>query len=268
MKPTKMRVMRLLVSLLLLGCLFSCQSHKGEENLSQLPVYQSSNFQFVAGEELKYQINLGLLKVGYLQLRVATTCDTISGKIAIPISASAHTRAGVKWITQIEHRWSSWIDTATGNTLKMNRYARENKYISRESVDFTSNPDSVLQMDLDEPGKVNKTDRKKRQPSDFVNLIWKLRYTDFARIMAGDTTTYSAYFDKSWYYFRIRNEGSDLYKWKGKKRKVFKLVPVGTAARFLKGSEPATLFLEAASPRRILGIELSTYFGQVSMELM
>lgn len=256
-----------LVWVLVIGNLISCSPKADEEGLAQLPIYQTSNFRFSPGEKLHYQVNLGMLKVGHLDLEVGTDCDTTFGKIAIPIVATARTRSGVKWLTQIEHKWHSWIDTASGNTLKMNRYARENKYVSNEVVDFETDLASVLQFDPDEPAKTTKTLKQHRQSTDLVNLIWKMRYTDFARIPPDDTTNYSAYFDKRWYYFRIRNQGSTLYKWKGKKHKVYELIPLGTATRFLKGEEPATIFLEEGNARRILAIRLSTYFGTVSLEL-
>lgn len=248
--------------------LASCGSRNREESLSNLPVYQTSNFQYSLGEKLNYKVNLGLIHAGNLSLEVGKDCDTVEGKICLPIHASATTLNGIKWITKIKHDWHSWIDTGSGKTIKMLREARENGYRSREEVDFYTDPNAVFQKDLDEPAKPPfRADRRNRQQADLVNLIWKMRYTPFENMQVGEEVKYSAYFDKNWYYFHVKYEGIKELKWKGKKRKVFELVPQGTATRFLKGEEPARIYLETGAARRPLEITLATYFGKVAVEL-
>lgn len=255
-----------------LGCwvllLASCGSRNREESLSNLPVYQTANFQYSLGEKLNYKVNLGLIHAGNLSLEVGKDCDTVAGKICLPIHASANTLSGIKWITKIKHDWHSWIDTGSGNTVKMQREARENGYRSKEEVDFYTDANAVFQKDLDEPTKTPfRAERRNRQQSDLVNLIWKLRYTPFEKMEVGEEVKYSAFFDKNWYYFEVKYQGIRELKWNGKKHKVFELVPQGTAAKFLKGEEPAVIYLETNSARRPLEITLATYFGKVAMVL-
>ena len=248
--------------------LSACGSRNKEESLSNLPVYQTSNFQYSPGEKLEYQVNLGVIHAGNMTLEVAKDCDTVAGKICVPIHASAKTLNGIKWITKIRHDWHSWIDTSSGNSVKMLREARENGYRSREEVDFWSDSWAVIQKDLDEPTKPPiYVDRKGRQQTDFVNLIWKLRYTPFEDFQVGKLIQYSAYFDKNWHYFEVKYQGIIEIKWHGKKQSVFELVPQGTADHFLKGEEPARIYLETRNTRRLLQISLATYFGKVLVEL-
>jgi len=257
----------LITAVILVG-VWSCTSHKEGSEIDKLPIYQTDQFRLIPGEKLEYQANAGVFNVGNLTLSVLEKMEGCGGKVCAHIQAKAATRSGISWLSQIHHAWDSWIDTSSGLSKRMLRNVQENKYHAEQELWFFPDSNLIVQTELHKSGKPQKNfDSQPYRMIDLVNAIWKIRYTPFEDHVKGDTLQYASFFDGEWLVMKLRFGGSGVLKSKGKRVDCFVLYPLGISSKFLRGQEPSEIWIEKATARRPLRVKVSTYFGNLSIDL-
>lgn len=253
------------LSLILL--LSACSGHRNESELSMAPPAFTGQFRAIPGEQLTYRARMGPFRLGELQIRVANKPDSIMGRPAWCIRADGESAKGLSWLSVVEHHWESCIDTASGLSLITRREARENKYRVKSEVWFFPDSSLILSHNL----LKNESRRLPSRPGsmqDLLNLMWKLRFTDFDRYKSGDTLNYAGFHDNEWLSFRLCLAGKTRLG-KGKNsRETWELFPVGLATSFLRGKNPARIWIETAPARRPIQAKLETYFGNFRVDLV
>ena len=97
---------------------------------------------------------------------------------------------------------------------------------------------------------------------------WKLRFTDFEKFKPGDTLRYVGFHDNEWLAFSVCLAGK-TYLGKGKNRKeTWEIFPIGLATSFLRGDNPARVWIETSARRRPVMAKLETYFGNFRVDLL
>lgn len=250
-----------------LGLLLSCSAHKEGSEICHLPFYETDRFVCIPGEKLTYTASAGLLKIGSMSMSVDTSVQKEGGKDCFHIRALARSNKGISWISQIEHRWDSWIDTANGLSVRMNRKVRENTYRAEQELKFYPDSQLITQRALHKPDKpVRRETSPPGRMNDLVNMIWKLRYTPFDKVRAGDTLQYPAYHDGEWIVLRVKYDG--IRQRKSKRFPSYhRLVPVGIENRYLRGEESTEIWIETGQARRPIKIKVATYLGNLSIDL-
>lgn len=250
-----------------LGLLLSCSAHKEGSEIGHLPFYETDRFVCIPGEKLTYTASAGLLKIGSMSMAVDTSVQKEGGKDCFHIRALARSNKGISWISQIEHRWDSWIDTANGLSVRMNRKVRENTYRAEQELKFYPDSQLITQRALHKPDKpVRRETSPPGRMNDLVNMIWKLRYTPFDKVRAGDTLQYPAYHDGEWIVLRVKYDG--IRQRKSKRFPSYhRLVPVGIENRYLRGEESTEIWIETGQARRPIKIKVATYLGNLSIDL-
>jgi hypothetical protein len=251
----------------LLVLLAACSGHRNESELGMAPSAFTGQFRAIPGEKLTYRARMGPFQLGELKIRVAENPDTIRNRPAWCIRADGSSTKGISWISVVEHHWESWVDTANGFSLLTRREARENKYRVKDEVKYLPDSSLIISRNL----LNNESRRLPSRPEsmqDLLNLMWKLRFTDFERFKIGDTLNYSGFHDKEWLSFRLILAGKTRLG-KGKKsRETWELYPIGLATSFLRGKNPARIWIETAPSRRPLEAKLETYFGNFRVNLV
>jgi len=247
--------------------LFSCSGHKNESELQSEPWTVTGGFRLKPGEKLHYRAFMGPIRLGDVQLQVAEKADTIRGKTAFCIRADGKSAGGFSWISVVEHHWECWVDTSSGLSLRTRREARENRYRVREEINYFPDSSLIISRNLNK-GQLRRYPSRPGSMKDVVNLMWNLRYTDFEKFRPGDTLRYAGFHDGEWLSFRVCLAGKS-YLGRGKNRKeVVELYPTGLATTFLRGENPARVWIEAVGSRRPLKAKLATYFGNFTVELV
>jgi hypothetical protein len=246
---------------------FSCTSHKEGSEIDQMLFYQTDRLNWIPGEVLRYKANAGFFHVGDLEMRTGPILEEKNGRPCAHIFAKAGTRKGISWISQIEHEWNSWIDTSNGLSVQMRRKIRENNYRAEQELRFLPDSGYVVQKSLHKPGQPHQVFQSDpARMNDLVNLIWKLRFTPFETRKPGDTLQYPAFHDGEWIVLKVRYAG--LQKAKGKVPACYKLQPMGIKNRYLKGDDPSEIWIETGKDRKPRKIKVSTYFGNLSIDLI
>jgi hypothetical protein len=242
-------------------------SHKSEKEIGNQFLFQAGDFQAIPGEKLEYEVEAGLFTVGDVSVEVIKPEEEIQ-KGRIYIVAKASTRQGISWISRIQHLWHSWIDSTTGQSLRMTRDVTENKYHVEQDVRFLADSQMIVQRDLHRP------DRPPRyfpsQPErmvDLVNMIWKIRYSPFEEKNPGDTLSYLSFFDGEWMVLKMRYAGIRPFGPKKSGQSAFLLYPVNIDSRLLRGNEPIEVWIENKPARRPLKVMISSYVGNASVFL-
>ena len=247
--------------------LAACSGHRNESELGMAPSAFTGQFRAIPGEKLTYRARMGPFRLGELQIRVADNPDTIQGRPAWCIRADGSSTKGISWISVVEHHWESWVDTASGISLLTRREARENKYRAMDEVEYLPDSSLIISRNLLK-NEVRRLPSRPGSMQDLLNLMWKLRFTDFDRFKAGDTLNYSGFHDREWLSFRLVLAGKTKLG-KGKRsRETWELYPIGLATSFLRRKNPARIWIETAPSRRPLEAKLETYFGNFRVNLV
>lgn len=247
--------------------LTSCSGHRHESETGSMPSAFTGEFKAIPGEKLHYRAHMGFLRLGDLDLAVAPEKVLFSQTPCWRITADGASSSGYAWISVVEHRWESLIDTASGTSLFTRRAARENRYRVEEEIRYLPDSQAISVKNI-RKGTQKKYASSPAGMQDLINLMWKLRYSDFDSRQPGDTLNYLGFHDGEWLRFRMFYAGKKLLG-KGKKaREVYELYPVGLATTFLRGENPAKVWIETAPGRRPLKARLETYFGNFTVDLV
>ena len=256
-----------LTFILLSAVFIACSGHKHESETGSMPPAFTGDFRAIPGEKLHYRAQMGFLKLGELDIVVSPEPVFFSGKPCWKIYADGSSASGYSWITVVEHHWESLIDTASGTSLFTRREARENRYRVQEEICYLPDSNAIRVKNL-RKGTLKNYTSSPAGMQDLINLMWKLRFTDFESHHSGDTLNYLGFHDGEWLRFRLFYAGKKLLG-KGKNQKeVFELYPVGLATTFLRGENPAMVWIETAASRRPLRAKLETYFGNFTVNLL
>jgi hypothetical protein len=255
-----------LTFVLLSAVFLACSGHKNEAELGQMPLSYAGTFKAIPGEKLYYRAHMGFIRLGDLDLSVSENPELFSGKSCWRIKADGASASGYSWISVVEHHWESLIDSSGGNSLFTRRTARENRYRVEEELHYL--PDSnLIRVNNLRKGSIRTYSSSPAGMQDLINLMWKLRFSDFDKHQPGDTLNYLGFHDGEWLRFRMYYAGKKFLGSGKKKREVFELFPVGLATTFLRGENPAKVWIETAPERRPLKAKLETYFGNFTVEL-
>lgn len=172
------RILWILVVQLLFS---SCSSTLKEDQISQIPITQTSHFTYFPDEVLHYEVDAGLFKVGNLDIQVSQDTIIQPGKSVAMIQAEAHTRKGIAFVSKNDHLWQAWIDTANGLSIKTYRKVRENKYQGEFLTDYLPDSSKIKLQRLHKEDKpIRGYDCRPDQMTDMVNMIWRFRYMDLS----------------------------------------------------------------------------------------
>jgi len=247
---------------------FACSNHKEGKEVDRMDFYKTTRFVSFPGEVLEYEASAGLFTVGYISLSVLEKTEVVEGKTCAHLVARSGNKPGVDWIAQIKHDWDSWIDTSNGLSVRMHRFVQENKYHAEQEIMFYPDSNKLVQANLHKPGKPRKDyPSNPEKMNDLVNMIWKLRYTPFENYAVGDSIRYPAFLDGEWVVTGIVYAGKKALKIDGKKRECFILLPFGISSPYLRGKNPAEIWIEVEKQRRPLKVKVSSYVGNLTIDL-
>jgi len=261
-----MSLLNVISGLLLIMLASACSGHRNESELDTAPLAFTGQFRVIPGEVLRYRASMGPFRLGDLKISVSESPDSLDGRPVWRIRADGSSANGLSWISVVEHHWESLIDTANGISMRTIREARENKYRVKQDVRYFPDSNLVVSQNL-KNGQVRRYASRPGSMQDLINLMWKFRYTDFGRCKSGDTLRYAGFHDGEWLSFRVCLAGKKMLG-KGKnKRETYELYPVGLATSFLRGENPARIWIETADARRPVMAKLETYFGNFRVDL-
>lgn len=246
----------------------SCSSTIQEDQISQIPITQTTHFTYFPNEVLHYEVDAGFFRVGNLDVRASEDTVLLPGKTLARIEAEAHTRNGISFLSKNDHLWQAWIDTGNGLSVKTYRKVRENNYRGEFNIEFFPDSNQIRLQKLHKPDKpVRKYSCRPDQMTDLVNMIWRFRFTKLENKKAGDMLKYFCFFDGEWLAFTVEYQGVKTIKWNRKKVNTHAFNILGIHSRMLVGENPVSVFIETNPQRRPLLVKISSYLGSLTVEL-
>ena len=246
----------------------SCSTKSSDKEIPELQFFKSKKFHFQKGESLNYEVDFGFISLGSVQVSVFDPKPDSINLNSVQINTKANGASGVSYYTKIEHDWNSWIDTISGYTIRNERKVRENKYFIHQKTRFLPDSQRIEEMAIHKPGSPVKIySANQDRMFDLVNVIWQIRYADFAYVQPNDTLPFVCFFDGEWLVFKLLFRGEREIKMNKKKRKVYFLQPTGVETKFLQGEFPVDIFIERNLSRRPLLVSVNSYIGNLNFSI-
>ena len=252
--------MRILI-ILFLGLMGTCgMAQTAIQELS--PVYN-----FISGEQLKFNLNYGWFMVGSASLQVLDT--VVYDEDCYQVEVSGQTAGFLSLFTRVDDTWGAFIEKSDLLPLVSYSDIEEGRYTRRDEVYFDKQAHRI---------KVDKVRKEKKKPPqyfdyqgemhDLMSGYLKLRNIDFNELNPGDTIRFKAFYDEIFYDFGLVYKGKKLLKFKVGKRMAHKVQPILPQNDIFKGEAPITAWISADKDQLPLKLEAQMFFGHATCALV
>jgi hypothetical protein len=258
-------VKTLLVAVLSLAVL---GGHAGKEIRPQEPAAQPEDFcgtrntTFRDGEVLSYNVYYSIIGIYVNAANAVINVNTerLNNRPVYHITATGKTTSSLEWVSKVNDRFESYIDTATLQPYKFVRNIQEDSYRKYESVTFNRNANTAITNEgvYKVPGCVQ----------DVISSLYYARNIDFSRYKSGDKISFNMFIDNEVYSMYIRYEGRDNIKTKYGKFRAIKFKPLLIKGTVFDGGEKMTVWVSDDDNRIPLRVETPLKVGSLKVDMM
>ncbi len=250
----------------LLGCLIlSSFVWKG------INVYTNiSHDNFDKGEKLDYHVSFGIISVGEANMHIKDKTFKVNGRKCFKVDIHGKTTGMVSWVAKVDDIWGAYVDSAALVPHIAYRKIRENNYRKDELVKFDHSTDMIEYKVVDKKtGKFKDSEYFKAPDNvrDMVGGYMYLRTLEFEKYALGDTITVDAFFEDTFYDFKIMYFGKDVVKTKLGKINCHKLVPVMPDNKIFDGENSISVWFSDDDNKIPVRIEAKMFIGKAAVEI-
>lgn len=229
-----------------------------------------SHNNFGAGEKLDYHVSFGIFSVGEANMHIKDKTFTVNGRKCFKVDIHGKTTGLVSWVAKVNDVWGAYVDSAALVPHIAYRKIRENNYKKDELVKFDHNTDMIEYKVVDKKtGKFKDPEFFKAPDNvrDMVGGYMYLRTLDFEKFRLGDTIAVNAFFEDTFYDFRIMYQGKDVVKTKLGKINCHKLVPVMPDNKLFDGKNSISVWFSDDANKIPVRIEAKMFVGKAGIEI-
>lgn len=228
-----------------------------------------SNVEFKKGEEISYLVHYGFINAGEAIVRVDKNFHNVSGNSCYRVDVEGKTVGMFALATDVDDKWSSYIDREKHIPRKFYRKIKENKYRKEETVlfDHTGKKANVKYK------KKNDTDWKRKEypiptnVQDMISGYYFLRRVDYEKLNKNEIIRMDAFFEDSVYDFKVRYIGKETIKTKIGKKETFVMSPIMPENSLFSGKEAIKIWMSADEDRIPLKIRANMFIGGVEVDV-
>ncbi|TCZ74802.1 DUF3108 domain-containing protein [Flaviaesturariibacter aridisoli] len=234
----------------------------------ELPVATPSDFcatrntTFQDGEVLNYNVYYSIIGI-YVNAATATinvNTERLNNRPVYHITAVGKTTSSLEWISKVNDRYETFMDTSTLQPYKFVRNIQEDSYRKFETVTFNRNANTAITNDgvFKVPGCVQ----------DVMSSLYYARNINFDAYKPGDKISFNMFIDNEVYNMYIRYEGKDNIKTKYGKFRAIKFKPLLIKGTVFEGGEKMTVWVSDDENRIPLRVETPLKVGSVKVDMM
>ncbi|MCW3074207.1 MAG: hypothetical protein JWP69_1276 [Flaviaesturariibacter sp.] len=220
------------------------------------------NTTFQNGEGLGFVVYYSLVGI-YVNAANATvnvTTERLNNKPVYHIVAEGKTNSSYDWISKVNDKYESYIDTASMLPVKFVRKVEEGRHRNFESISFNRIANTVVtnQGVYKVPACIQ----------DVLSSLYYARNINFDKYKPGDKIAFNMFIDNEVYAMYIRYVGRETVKTRYGKFKAIKFKPLLIKGTVFEGGEKMNVWVSDDANHIPLRVESPLSVGSIKVDMM
>lgn len=220
------------------------------------------NTTFKSGEQLSYVVYYSLvgLYVNAGNATVTVVPERLNNKPIYHIIGEGKTNNSYDWISRVNDRFESYIDTATMQPIKFTRKIEEGNHRKFETIAFNRSANTV----------VTNEGVYKVPPciQDVVSSLYYARNINFDKYKPGDKISFNMFLDGEIFNMYIRYMGKETVKTRYGKFRAIHFKPLLIKGTVFEGGEKMHVWVSDDGNKIPLRVESPLAVGSIKVDMM
>jgi hypothetical protein len=220
------------------------------------------NTTFHAGEGLNFVVYYSLIGiyVNAANASVNVINERLNGKPVYHIVAEGKTNSSYDWISKVNDKYESYIDTSSMLPVKFVRKVEEGNHRKFESISFNRVANTVVTNEgvYKVPACIQ----------DVLSSLYYARNINFDRYKPGDKIAFNMFIDNEVYAMYIRYVGRETVKTRYGKFKAIKFKPLLIKGTVFEGGEKMNVWVSDDANHIPLRVESPLSVGSIKVDMM
>ncbi len=220
------------------------------------------NGSFTDGESLHYSVYYSIIGIyvnaGYAN--VSASLERLNNRPVYHVVGEGKSSSSYNWITKVDNRYESFIDTNTLQPLKFIRRVHEGNHKKYENITFNRTANTAITNDgvYKVPPCVQ----------DVVSTLYYARNINFNKYKPGDKISFNMFIDNEVYSMYIRYIGKEEIKTKYGRFRAIKFRPLLIKGTVFEGGEKMTVWVTDDGNKIPLRVETPLVVGSIKVDMM
>jgi hypothetical protein len=220
------------------------------------------NYAFQPGEQLSFTIYYSIIGI-YVNAgnaTVTTSLERMNNRPVYHVVGAGKSNTSYDWISKVDNRYETYIDTATLQPVKFIRNVHEGNHKRYENVSFNRNTNTAVSNDgvFKVPPCIQ----------DVVSALYYARNIDFSKYKSGDKISFSMFLDNEVYSMYLRYVGKEVVKTRYGKFNTIKLKPLLLKGSTFDGGEKMNVWVTDDANHIPVRAESPIAVGSVKVDMM
>ena len=228
------------------------------------------NRNFKKGEILEYKASYGIFSVGKGTWQIQNNDLQIHGRPNYQVDVHGKTSGFIGFVAPVKDHWKSYIDTATLVTHLAMRNLVEGKYKKIDITEFHYQDSLIKVRDMDfETNTFKKAEEYNmgKVTRGMISGFMYLRTMDFSNLEIGDTISFDAFLDDTFYDFQVICFRREVVETKAGSFKSVVFRPYMPENSIFEGEDAILVWISDDENKIPLKVEAEMFIGHAGIEL-
>ncbi len=233
-----------------------------------------SVYPFEQGEYLEYKLNYGWFSIGKASFRLDEVRDSMNCNSCLAIKVEGGSSGFLNVFTTVEDEWGALVRKDDLQPVYTYRDIKEGKYRLEEDIHFDYEEGTITVEQYkahksvpQRPTRYFEFDTEKGV-YDMLGGMMKIRALDLNQFEAGDTIALDAFFEDTFYDFKVAYMGKERVKTKVGKIVSHKLLPIMPENSVFDGKNSLTFWVSADLNQLPVKVTADMFIGKASCEIV
>jgi hypothetical protein len=228
------------------------------------------NKNFKKGEFLEYKASYGIFTVGKGSWQIQKGNIQIHDRPNYQIDVHGRTSGFASFVAPVTDHWKSYIDTVSLVTHMAFRNLVEGKYKKIDITEFHFEDSLIKVKDMNFESKTF-GDAQEFKMGDvtrgMISGFMYMRTMDFSNLVIGDTVSFKAFLDDTFYDFQVICYKREVIKTKAGRFKSIVFRPVMPENSIFEGEDAVLAWISDDENKIPLKVEAEMFIGHAGIEL-
>lgn len=253
---------KLVIGLIVIVGLSSFIQHRREQ------VLHNSNFK--KGEYLEYKASYGIFNVGKGTWQIQNNEIKIHDRPNYQVDVIGRTSGFIGFVAPVQDHWKSYVDTATLVTHMALRNLVEGKYKKIDITEFLFEDSLIVVKDMDFEKNTFKAAEEYKMGDvtrGMISGFLYMRTMDFTNLEIGDTLSFKAFLDDTFYDFQVICYDREVLEVKAGTFKSVVFRPYMPENSIFEGEDAILVWISDDENKIPLKVEAEMFIGHAGIEL-